>query len=383
MNLNKLNRTLHLWLGLTSGLLVFFISISGCMYAFKDEIFNLAHKDYLYINSPAKETIALDSLMHIAQNTLGNNHEISYVNTYSDETKTWEFKAYKYNPEAISYFKWCEYDFIVYINPYTGEILKVLNHKYEFFHLVKMFHWSFWLNTKYGQPIVGWSVLVFAVCLITGMVLWWPFNRKSKKRSFLIKKTKKWPTLNYDLHNVLGFYSIPVTLILSLTGMVWAFKWFMALVYAAANLSTVPPERSTIESSTLVTQIPNIYEHIYQISNKTHTDAYLIQISTKNDGARSTIGTYIKLTKPVYYKAFMEEHDRYTGELLHSKGFDDLSRGEKLIAMNYDIHIGAILGLPGKFIVFFAALIAGSLPITGFYIWWNKKRQKKKLFLHL
>jgi uncharacterized iron-regulated membrane protein len=45
--------------------------------------------------------------------------------------------------------------------------------------------------------------------------------------------------------------------------------------------------------------------------------------------------------------------------------------------MNYDIHTGAILGLPGKFLAFFASLIAASLPVTGFMIWMGRKKKKK------
>lgn len=32
--------------------------------------------------------------------------------------------------------------------------------------------------------------------------------------------------------------------------------------------------------------------------------------------------------------------------------------------------------LPGRIAVFFAALIVASLPITGFYIWWGRKKKK-------
>ncbi len=45
--------------------------------------------------------------------------------------------------------------------------------------------------------------------------------------------------------------------------------------------------------------------------------------------------------------------------------------------MNYDIHVGAVLGLPGKIMAFFASLIAASLPVTGFYVWCGRKKKKK------
>jgi uncharacterized iron-regulated membrane protein len=46
--------------------------------------------------------------------------------------------------------------------------------------------------------------------------------------------------------------------------------------------------------------------------------------------------------------------------------------------MNYDIHVGQILGLTGKIIAFLASLICASLPITGFIIWWGKRNKKGK-----
>lgn len=46
--------------------------------------------------------------------------------------------------------------------------------------------------------------------------------------------------------------------------------------------------------------------------------------------------------------------------------------------MNYDLHVGSILGLPGKILAFFGALIGASLPVTGFLVWWGKRKKKKK-----
>ena len=43
--------------------------------------------------------------------------------------------------------------------------------------------------------------------------------------------------------------------------------------------------------------------------------------------------------------------------------------------MNYDIHIGAVLGYPGRIAAFLAALIAASLPITGLLIWLGKRKK--------
>jgi len=50
----------------------------------------------------------------------------------------------------------------------------------------------------------------------------------------------------------------------------------------------------------------------------------------------------------------------------------------KLNNMNYDIHVGQILGITGKIIAFLASLVCASLPVTGFIIWWGKRKKSKK-----
>jgi len=54
--------------------------------------------------------------------------------------------------------------------------------------------------------------------------------------------------------------------------------------------------------------------------------------------------------------------------------FSEARFADRLSIMNYDIHMGAILGFPGKLLAFFISLICASLPITGFFVWWNKRK---------
>ncbi len=113
---------------------------------------------------------------------------------------------------------------------------------------------------------------------------------------------------------------------------------------------------------------------------------------TKDD---ASIGIYFPLTNtdPIeiginhrpgtYYNADYYHFDQYSGKELEATGtyagsFDNSSMADKIKRMNYDIHVGAILGLPGKILAFFASLIAASLPVTGFYIWWGRKKKKAR-----
>ena len=63
------------------------------------------------------------------------------------------------------------------------------------------------------------------------------------------------------------------------------------------------------------------------------------------------------------YPQFCKRHDR------------EKNAGERLVEMNYDIHVGAIGGLTGKIIAFIASLVCASLPVTGFLVWWGKRKK--------
>jgi uncharacterized iron-regulated membrane protein len=98
--------------------------------------------------------------------------------------------------------------------------------------------------------------------------------------------------------------------------------------------------------------------------------------------AASPVSANANPNAETYWQLDYRYYDQYTLEELpvdHIYGrYHEASVADKLLRMNYDIHTGAILGLPGKFLVFFASLLCASLPITGFVIWWGRKNKKKR-----
>ena len=79
-----------------------------------------------------------------------------------------------------------------------------------------------------------------------------------------------------------------------------------------------------------------------------------------------------------YYGYDVLQFDQYDGRLLLHQKNAAKNAGQKLMDMNYDIHVGAIGGLTGKIIAFFISLICASLPITGFLVWWLKRKKSHK-----
>lgn len=380
--INNLITWLHLWLGLISGIIVLILGITGCLYTFQAEITNYVHKKELFVAPPfsGQRVLPLHELKEKAQAALGKDFQINYIYAYNNSHKAWEFLAYRPgNQHAITFPSSIDYYRSAFVNPYTGQVTGQINYMHNFFVIVKYIHWSLFLSTKYGQPITGWATLIFIVSLITGFIMWFPkrWNKAEKNKAFKISWKARWKRLNHDLHNVLGFYVVIIALILALTGMVYSFTWFNAAVYAAGSLSVTPPAMKAYQSTDSLENDTHPLDKAFLTALEKNPDAKRYMVSLPA-AAQSPLTIRVYNKKEVYFDANTLYFDQYSGKPLGTQLYKEMNNGEKLIMMNYDLHVGSIGGLPGKIIAFLVSLACASLPVTGFIIWLGKKKKKAK-----
>ena len=370
MKFKKSIGKIHLWLGLSSGLLVFIIAITGCIYAFEAEIQDLT-QPYRFVERQQQPVLPPSQLKAIAEKELPGKKIHAVL--YAKPGKASQVIFYNLEPE---------YYYLVYLNPYTGEVLKVKDARAGFFPFILDGHFYLWLPREIGQPVVATATLVFLVMLISGLVLWWPRNKKATQQRFSIKWSARWRRRNYDMHNVLGFYATWIAIILAVTGLVWGFTWFAEGYYQLAGgekslLYTEPESDSTFRSTS---DIPAI-DRLYTAMRAENPTAEVLEVHIPETAA-SPIEVSINPDDETYWKADYRFFDQYSLKELsvdHIYGkHADASVADNLMRMNYDIHTGAVIGLPGKILAFFASLIVASLPITGFYIWWGRRQKEKQ-----
>lgn len=366
---------IHLWLGLTSGLVVFILGVTGCIFVFNQEITDALRKDVMYVEAKGP-AIPVSTLWKQAQQQVGDSLKITNVTVYKDPQKSVVFNCYKFGGENWFYYDNIDQYVSIYTNQYTGKVLKVYDEELDFFVFIKALHWSLLLHETYGQTITGWSTFIFVIMLITGIIMWWPKNKAARKQRvwFQWKDTTKWRRKNYDLHNILGFYVATIAVIVAFTGMVWAFTWFQAIVYVAGSGSITPPAQLEGKSVMAKTNKEAAYDLAFASAMKKHATADAFS-SGKPADSLAPIDIYIGQNPGTYYISHQMQFDQYTGRFLAEKNHKDKNFGEKLITANYDIHVGAILGLPGKILAFIASFICGMLPVTGFIIWWGRRNK--------
>ena len=265
-------------------------------------------------------------------------------------------------------------------------MLKVKDMEGDFFQIILDGHFYLWLPPAIGQPVAASATLVFVVMLISGIILWWPRKKKNAKQRFRIKWNAKWRRVNYDLHNVLGFYVWFIAMVFALTGLVWGFQWYANGLYSLAGgeKTLLYSEPLSDTAKVYSGEIP-VIDKVFAMMTKEYPEAKTIEVHIPETNA-SVIGANANPDDGTYWKLDYRYYDQHTLKEVsvdHIYGrFPEARAADKLMRMNYDIHTGAIFGLAGKCLAFFVSLIIASLPVSGTYIWWgrrNKERKKAKI----
>lgn len=376
MPFKKLVGKLHLWLGLGSGLVVFVVSITGCILAFEHEIKRVTHAFIYSVPGESNTLLPPSKLIPISESAMHGQKASSIY--YYEEGKSAVVRFITKKPKTATQ---------VYLNPYTGEVLEIRNMEDDFFRIILNGHFNLWLPQHIGAPIVSYATLIFSMLLITGIILWWPKNLKKSNtdKSFKIKWNAKWRRINYDLHNVPGFYVFFIALTLALTGMMFGVKWFNDAVYGIASLGKRKIENriEPLSDSTIATPDGQTKTMDALWLHALDTTKLKCTISISNpDAISKAISVSVNPKPGTFYASrtrYFDQHTgiEFTGDALFNGHAEELKLERMLHNLSYDIHVGEIAGLPGKIIAFVASLVCASLPVSGFIIWLGRKKKEK------
>jgi uncharacterized iron-regulated membrane protein len=191
-------------------------------------------------------------LLAIGNEALASDFALSWIEGFGPDRAV-EVHAYHWNDSAQGLWYWDAIQIwkAAYLNPYTGEVLGTLDHRFAFFPIVRQLHQNLLLRYEIGHVIVGVAVLIFLGMLLTGLVLWWPRHRAALKQRLQVAWKSGRRRLQFDMHAVFGIYTLLPALILAATGLVWSFGWWGAGVNFLLSGKTGDPwaEDSVVLSS--------------------------------------------------------------------------------------------------------------------------------------
>lgn len=365
---------IHKILGLITGVVIFIVSVTGCLWVFKNEIESFSDS-YKIVEENNIDQLTPSEVKLIAEKVIPNKAIHGVV--YGQKNEALEVIFYESAPVFYS---------SVFINPYSGKVVKCEDHLSGFFGFVLNGHVSLWLPKAIGSRVVSYSVLLFLFLIISGILLWWPKNKHVVKQRLVFKwsSASNWKRKNFDLHTILGFYVSSLALTLTFTGCVMAFNWFYFIAYKAAGGSKAPqfiiPENisssdddSTYQSNAIDFLVPKL--------RKEYPKANSFEIHYPSEDS-TCVYVEVNNSVGVHYNADYLFFDQYTLESIPTSSiygeYKNAHFADKLIRMNYDIHVGSIGGLFGKIIAFISSLLIASLPISGILMWYGRRFKKKR-----
>lgn len=381
--MRKLFLTLHLWLGLASGLIIVIVATTGALYVFEEELRDAFQSHLLYVpkDFPESAQVKASEVLAIMKRDAGH-----------EKIQQIRFRTLEENsPQAAAILVFTKNRHVYSLNPYSGCMMGVRDLKSDVISIVIELHTELLLGRvgmkDVGEQIVKWNVLIFFVMLLTGIVVWMPTNirfagdvlKNALKNSFRVNWQGNVVKRSYDLHRVAGFYAFAVMFMVAWTGIFWMFDSVEDSVYAAfgekkvfeKKPSSVKPTQK-ISSAEKTAVLDRAHAEVLRYGSPQLVN---IQIPQKETESLRVFARYpyrfIRKQSVFYF-------DQNAGNLVKSDLHENYTTPDKIRVSNFDIHTGRMFGLPSKILWFMAALFTASLPITGTTLWWKKMQRKRR-----
>jgi uncharacterized iron-regulated membrane protein len=213
----------HLIAGVTAGVVILVMSVTGILLAFERQVIRFAERDMQVVGQVPKDA------------RLGVGALLSKTSEARPDVKP-SGLTLQSDPTAAATVALGR-DGVLYLNPYTGEILgQGARRTRAFFRVVE--DWHRWLGTggenrAVGRAITGACNVAFLVLAITGVFLWWPkkWSWRKVRPVVFFQRGLKDRARNFNWHNTAGFWSSSLLIIITASGMVLSYQWANNLLY--------------------------------------------------------------------------------------------------------------------------------------------------------
>ncbi len=363
---------IHLLAGLTAGVVIFIMSVTGIAIAFEEEVLAWRDRKVSRISTVGPPRTIADLTRKVEKEHPG--FQVASVAVFRDPLRAWEF----YPDEGA----------LLYVDPHTGATQESQAQTvHEVFH--KLEEWHRWLGasdgpTSTGRLITGISNLAFVVLCVTGLYLWFPrkWSWRSLRPLLVLRRGSKGKARDYNWHAVFGFWSLPVLLVLTAAAVVISFEWGHRLVFLVAGeeppksrgygmMAVPPPVLPTPAQDAQPLPLEQVIEPVAKAYPG--WESITLEDLTPASGALQPLEIGVTLPDSMPSRAYIPvKSDPYTGAILQAVRFQERSPGLQARIWLRFLHTGAAFGLPGKVIATLATVAAVILVWTGFSLSWRR-----------
>jgi hypothetical protein len=181
-------------------------------------------------------------------------------------------------------------------------------------------------------------------------------------------KFKNWRTASSDLHRVIGVWCIVFNILIFYSGLEMNWPGFdpdLWQPYEPEQKLTKPLASLDSMLDQAYAEIPGFYIRYFYIPF--------------TEGAQVTASGDIPETPLIIMRgASRISFDAYSGEKTEVYDINKQSFGTKVSASTYSFHVGSFAGHFSRILYIFVGLSPGVLSVTGFFLWWRRKKFIKR-----
>ncbi|HKV10806.1 MAG TPA: PepSY-associated TM helix domain-containing protein [Thermoanaerobaculia bacterium] len=225
---------IHLAVGVTAGIVILIMSVTGVLLMYERQITEWADRGYRSAPpSPGATRLPVEVLIEKVREAQPSGPAPSSIALQADSEA----------PAAVSLGRGRS----VYINPYTGEILGEGSKKIRaFFRAVT--DWHRWLgagdeNRDRARAVTGACNLGFLFLVVSGVYLWVPrvWTRRQLRNVTWFRRGLGGKARDFNWHNVFGLWAAIPLFFVVLSGVIISYPWASNLLFRVVG--EAPPER--------------------------------------------------------------------------------------------------------------------------------------------
>lgn len=415
--LKKILFQLHWLFGISAGLVLVLMGVTGASMSFEDELQRWLDPVGTHVQSRPTSVLPPAELVRRLESASGKKVVMLSVNLHENLLAKAMYAPPPGERRGASQ----------YFDPYTAE-LRAAPLGDGFFNFMQMLH-RFLSMGELGKQITHACTLILVFFCLSGLYLRWPKKVWDWRVWLTLKWARKGRSFNWDLHSVVGTWCLIMYLSASMTGLFWSYDWFRAGVNTVLNNPAPANEqrrpegrgnrdggrenRSTVAApATVAIDLDLLWQSMrdnagptmsfynlrlpqapgqpvqvfYLLDDSPHDRAFNQLVLAVDDHAAqasmglSESGSAANARATRHFSAESNAAPSMPGlRIVRHDRYAELRLQQQLVNSVYALHVGSYYGVLGRILMCLASLCMPVFFVTGWLLYLDRRRKKKQL----
>ncbi|MDP3815670.1 sulfite reductase flavoprotein subunit alpha [Pseudomonas sp.] len=358
---------LHWLFGISAGLVLALMGVTGAAYSFQDELLRALNPETLRVEVRGSGVLAPAEL--VARIETASQQRVVGLNV---ELRSGHAARVNFAPPPGE-----RRGAMRYVDPYSAELLAEPRGQ-GFFELMLRLHRALALGDT-GKPITGACTLILLFFCLSGLYLRWPRRALNWRAWLCLDWAKRGRAFNWDLHAVAGTWCLAFYLCAALTGLYWSYDWYREGLTWLLSSEPAGQERGRRGPPPSAGEMPEVNYPALWDGLQAAAGAQLSAYNLRLPAAAGAPATLFYLLDDAPHERALNQLalDPQTGAAGRHQRYKQSAFGDQLLTSLYALHVGSYFGLPGRILMLLASLAMPLFFITGWLLYLDRRRKQR------